>query len=37
LISGTFLTNRPEDFAGIAHEIFGLRVEHRNGNLILLR
>lgn len=37
LISGTFLTNRPEDFAGLAHEIFGLRVQRRNGALILSR
>jgi transmembrane sensor len=37
LISGTFLTNKPEDFAGIAHEIFGLRVQHRNNSLILSR
>ncbi len=37
LISGTFLTNKPEDFAGIAHEIFGLRVQHRNDSLILSR
>lgn len=36
-ISGTFLTNKPEDFAGIAHEIFGLRVQHRNDSLILSR
>lgn len=37
MINGTFLTNGAEDFAGITHEIFGLRVEHRNGNLILSR
>ena len=37
LISGTFLTNRPEDFAGIARAIFGLRVQHRNDSLILSR
>lgn len=35
MINGTFLTNKPEDFAGITHEIFGLHVEQRNGNLIL--
>jgi|SRR6185437_119104 len=35
MINGTFLTNKSEDFAGITHEIFGLRVERRNGNLIL--
>jgi len=37
LISGTFLTNRPEDFAGVTHEIFGLHVQHRDGKLILSR
>jgi len=37
LISGTFLTNKPEDFVGIAHEIFGLRVQRRNDSLILSR
>lgn len=37
LISGTFLTNRPDDFAGVAHEIFGVRIDHRNGNLVLSR
>lgn len=36
-INGTFLTNNAEEFAGITHELFGLRVEHRNGNLILSR
>jgi transmembrane sensor len=37
LISGTFLTNRPEDFAGVAHEIFGLHIGHQNGDLVLSR
>lgn len=36
-ISGTFLTNKPEEFAGAARELFGLRVEHRNGSVILSR
>ena len=36
-VNGTFLTNNAEEFAGIAHELFGLRVERRNGNLILSR
>lgn len=36
-INGTFLTNNAEEFAGITHELFGLRVEHRNGNIILSR
>lgn len=36
-INGTFLTNNADEFAGIAHELFGLRVEHRNGNIILSR
>lgn len=36
-INGTFLTNNAEEFAGITHELFGLRVEHRNGNIILAR
>jgi|HubBroStandDraft_2_1064218.scaffolds.fasta_scaffold134588_2 transmembrane sensor len=36
-INGTFLTNNAEEFAGIAHELFGLRVERRSGNLILSR
>lgn len=36
-INGTFLTNNAEEFAGITHELFGLRVERRNGNLILSR
>jgi transmembrane sensor len=37
LINGTFLTNNAEEFAEATHELFGLRVEHRNGNLILSR
>jgi transmembrane sensor len=37
MINGTFLTTGAEDFAGITHEIFGLRVEHQNGNLVLSR
>jgi transmembrane sensor len=36
-INGTFLTNNAEEFAGITHELFGLRVERRNGNLVLSR
>jgi len=36
-ISGTFLTNKPEEFAGAARELFGLRVEHRNGSVVLSR
>ena len=36
-VNGTFLTNNAEEFAGIAHELFGLRVERRNGNLVLSR
>ncbi len=34
-INGTFLTTGGEDFAAITHEIFGLRIEHRNGTIIL--
>lgn len=36
-INGTFLTTGGEDFAAITHEIFGLRIEHRNGNIVLSR
>lgn len=36
-INGTFLTNNAEEFAGIARELFGLRVEHQNGSIILSR
>jgi transmembrane sensor len=36
-ISGTFLTSNTEEFAGAARELFGLRVEHRNGSVILSR
>ena len=36
-INGTFLTNNAEEFAGITHELFGLRVARQNGNLILSR
>src|SRR5580692_1843737 len=36
-ISGTFLTNNTEEFAGAARELFGLRVEHRNGSVVLSR
>lgn len=37
LINGTFLINNAEEFAGAAREVFGLRVEHRDGSLILTR
>ncbi len=36
-ISGTFLTNNTEEFAGAARELFGLRVEHQNGSVVLSR
>jgi transmembrane sensor len=37
MINGTFLTGRPEQFAGATREIFGLRVENRNGTILLSR
>jgi transmembrane sensor len=36
-VSGTFPTTGAEDFAGVAREIFGLRVEHQDGKIILSR
>ncbi len=36
-INGTFQTGGAEDFAGIAHEIFGLHVKRENGNIVLSR
>ena len=36
-INGTFRTSGAEEFAGMTHEIFGLRVEHQNGNIVLSR
>src|SRR6185437_6291035 len=36
-INGTFQTSGAEDFAGITHEIFGLRVRQENGNIYLSR
>jgi transmembrane sensor len=36
-INGTFRTNAAEEFAGMTHEIFGLRVEHQNGSIVLSR
>jgi transmembrane sensor len=36
-INGTFRTNAAEEFAGMAHEIFGLRVQHQNGDIVLSR
>ncbi len=36
-INGTFLNTGAEDFAATTHEIFGLRVEHRNGSIVLSR
>jgi len=36
-INGTFRTTGAEQFAGMTHEIFGLRVEHQNGNIVLSR
>jgi transmembrane sensor len=36
-INGTFLTGRPEEFAGAAHEIFGIRVRQQNGIFVLSR
>jgi transmembrane sensor len=36
-INGTFRTNATEEFAGMAHEIFNLRVEHQNGSIVLSR
>jgi transmembrane sensor len=37
MINGTFLTSHPEQFAGATREIFGLRVENRNGTILLSR
>lgn len=36
-VSGTFPTTGAEDFAGVAREIFGLRVERQGGKIILSR
>lgn len=36
-VNGTFMTTGGEDFAAITREIFGLHVEHRNGNIVLSR
>lgn len=36
-INGTFLTGRPEEFAGAAHEIFGIHVTQQNGVFVLSR
>jgi len=36
-VNGTFRTNGGEEFAGVAHEIFGVRVQTRGGNIILSR
>ena len=36
-INGTFFTGRPEEFAGAAHEIFGIRVTQKNGVFVLSR
>lgn len=36
-INGAFRTTGAENFAGVAREIFGLRVEHRDSDIILSR
>jgi transmembrane sensor len=36
-INGTFLTTGAEDFAAVAHEVFGLTVERKDGSIILSR
>lgn len=36
-VNGTFQTTGAEDFAGVAHELFGLKVERRDGTILLSR
>ena len=36
-INGTFRTDGAADFAALTHEIFGLRIEHRDGVIVLSR
>lgn len=36
-INGAFPTNGADDFAGVAHEIFGLRVDRRGNDIVLSR
>lgn len=36
-VNGTFQTTGAEDFAGIAHELFGLKVKRRDGTILLSR
>lgn len=36
-INGTFGKTEVEEFAGMTHEIFGLRIQHQNGAIVLSR
>ncbi|HVT25204.1 MAG TPA: hypothetical protein VHD95_11290, partial [Rhizomicrobium sp.] len=36
-INGAFPTNGADDFAGVAHEIFGLHVDRRGNDIVLSR
>jgi len=36
-INGTFRVTGAEEFAGVAHEIFGLRIDHRESDIVLSR
>ena len=36
-VTGTFLTGNAEEFAGITHELFGVRVKRQGGSIILSR